>query len=247
VAERARSGDDAMLLFLEARAALAQGRPDDARPLFERARDLDLVPRRATHAQNDLVRAAAQGPQVELVDAAALLASEAPHGLVGFELICDNCHPTPRGHALIGIAIAEAMARRGWLLAPGAPIGSVEEWLARLDRRLGDAETRQRIHARWLLSNALYAMKTPFFNFEASRRYLEEVRRIAPGDWRVWGNLGTLALLDGDVARGRRQLALATRLRGSPLDPSDRGSLPYLAEALTRAEVELPRLGEDGP
>jgi lysophospholipase L1-like esterase len=239
-AGRARTGDDAMLLFLEAQATLALGRPDDARPLFERARDRDLVPRRASTALNDLIRSAAQGEGVELVDAAHVIAAAAPHGLVGFELICDNCHPTPRGHALIAHAIAAALARRGWLLAPGAELGTIEEWLARLDLRLGDAEARQRIRARWLLSNALYAMKTPFFNFDASRRYLEEVRRIAPGDWRVWANLATLALLDGDLERGQRQLLLATRLHGAPLDPSERGSLPYLAEALSRSKVTLP-------
>jgi lysophospholipase L1-like esterase len=246
-AERARGGDDAMLLFLEAHATLGLGRPDDARPLFERARDRDLVPRRASSALNDVIRAAAQGPSVELVDAAQLIAAAAPHGLVGFDLICDNCHPTPRGHALIAREIAAALARRSWLLAPGAELGSVDEWLARLDQRLGDADARQRIRARWLLSNALYAMKTPFFNFDASRRYLEEVRRIAPGDWRVWGNLATLALLDGDLERGKRQLLLATRLHGAPLDPAERGSLPYLAEALSRSRVELPRPGAGAP
>ena len=244
---REREGDDAMLLYLEARADVALGRPEAARPRFERARDRDLVPRRASHAINESIRAAAaRAPDVELVDAAQLFESEAPHGLVGFDLVCDNCHPTPRGHALIGHAIAAALARRGWLLSQDAPLGSVAEWLARLDVRLGDAETRQRIHARWLLSNALYAMKTPFFNFEASRRYLEQVRQLAPGDWRVWANLATLSLLDGDVSRGRRQLLLATRLRGGALDPSERGTLPYLAEALSRSGVALPRPGADG-
>jgi lysophospholipase L1-like esterase len=239
-AARARLGDDALLLYLEARALRAEGGADEARPLFGRARDLDLVPRRASDEINEAVRKAAGPPGVHLVDAVRILEADAPDGLVGFEEIGDNCHPTPRGHALIGRAIAASMADAGILLSRGAAIGSVEEWLARLDRRLGDEPARLRTRARWLLSNALYAMKTPFFNFEAARRYLDEVRRIAPSDWRVWANLATLSLLDGDVKSGRLELFRATRLRGAPLDPGERGNVPYLAEALSQSGVELP-------
>ncbi len=241
-----QQGEDALLLYLEARALRALGRPDEASPRVRRARDLDLVPRRATDAQNDMVRAAARQPGVHLVDAVQRFETAAQQGLVGFDLLCDNCHPTPQGHALIGHAIATVMSGSGLLLAPGAQLGSVGEWLARLDHRLGDETERRRVHARWLLSNAIYAMKTPFFNFEASRRYLDLVRRIAPGDWRVWANLATLSLLDGDVKKARRQLLLATRLHGAPLDPEDRGSAPYLAEALSRSGVALPRPVADG-
>jgi lysophospholipase L1-like esterase len=238
---RERFGEDAMLDWLEASALRAQGDAPRARELFARALEQDLVPRRARAAQNQLVRAAATPPGVTLVDAVELFAADAPQGLVGWELFGDNCHPTPRGHALIGRAIAAALQAQGLLVPPDAELGPVEDWLARLDARLGDAEARQLVHARWLLSNAIYAMKTPFFNFEASRRYLEELRQQAPGDWRVWANLGTLALLDGDLRRGRRDLLRATRLRGAALDPGERGSVPYLAEALSLTGVSLPR------
>jgi len=238
---KTRFGDDAMLLYLEARAQGAQGQPDSARALFAQARDRDLVPRRAFDSQNERVRRAAQQPGVVLVDVARLFEAQSANGLVGFDLVCDNCHPTPRGNALIGRAIASAMAQHSLLLAPGAPIGTQAEWLERLDARLGSPEDRLRIRARWLLSNAIYAMKTPFFNFEASRRYLDRVQRLAPGDWRVWANLATLALLDGDLPAGRRDLLLATQLHGSALDPDDRASVPYLKEALAQSGVMLPR------
>jgi tetratricopeptide (TPR) repeat protein len=237
---KARFGDDAMLLYLEAQALRAQGRPSDARALYQQALDRDLVPRRASSATNERVRAAATQDGVVLVDVAALFAKQARDGLVGFELICDNCHPTPFGHALIGRAIATAMQQRGLLVPPDAQIGSQRDWMARMQERNGDAEARLNMRARWLLSNAIYAMKTPFFNFEASRRYLEEVRQLAPDDWRVWANLATLALLDGDLSAGRRDLLRATRLRGAPLDPSERGSVPYLAEALALTGTSLP-------
>src|SRR5262249_11732841 len=63
-----RFGDDAMLLYLEARALHAQGEADAARALFARARDRDLVPRRAFDSQNERIRRAAQQPGVVLVD-----------------------------------------------------------------------------------------------------------------------------------------------------------------------------------
>jgi hypothetical protein len=225
----------------------AQSRGAEARPFFERARDRDLVPRRAFTSQNEHVRAAAAREGAALVDVAALFAEHAPDGLVGFELVCDNCHPTPLGHALIARAIAATMQARGLLVPPEAKIGSVMDWLARMNERNGNPEERQRLRARWLLSNAVYAMKTPFFNFEASRRYLDEVRQLAPDDWRVWANLGTLALLEGDLRAGRRDLLRATRLRGSALDPEERGAVPYLAEALALTGTTLPHPAESRP
>jgi len=236
-----RFGDDAMLLYLEAQALRAEGRADEARPLYQQALDRDLVPRRAFGSLNERVRNAGAQDGVVLVDVASIFARHAKGGLVGFELICDNCHPTPFGHALIGRSIAAAMQEHGLLVPSDAQIGTLMEWLARMNERTGNLEERQLMRARWLLSNAIYAMKTPFFNFEASHRYLDEVKEIAPDDWRVWANLATLALLDGDLAAGRRDLVRATRLRGAALDPSERGSVPYLAEALALTGVPLPK------
>jgi len=177
---------------------------------------------------------------VRVVDVERLFARHAPDGLVGFDLVCDNCHPTPFGNALIARAIAGVMAREGWLLSPGAAAGDAQRWIERAERRIGGPEARGRARVRWLLSNAIYAMKTPFYNFAAARDYLEKGRAAAPGDWRIYANLGVLWLLEGDAARGQRELSRATRLKGSALDPEDRRFVPYLAEALKEAAVRLP-------
>lgn len=47
-------------------------------------------------------------------------------------------------------------------------------------------------------------------------------------------------LLVGDPVRGRREIARATRLKGSELEPGDRRFVPYLAEALEQAALRLP-------
>jgi lysophospholipase L1-like esterase len=235
-----RFGEDAMVLYLHASALRAQSRGGEARALYRRAVELDPYPLRAFDAQNDAVRVHATTPGVAVVDVERLFARHAPDGLVGFDLVCDNCHPTPFGNALIARAIAGVMAREGWLLSPDTALGGAGRWLERAERRIGDPQARGRARVRWLLSNALYAMKTPFLNFAAARDYLDRARAAAPDDWRIHANLGVLWLLEGDPVRGKREIARATRLKGSALDPDDRRFVPYLAEALERAALRLP-------
>lgn len=246
-AHRRVSGSDAALrLYEEASALRASGRFDPARDLFERARDLDPIPRRAFGSMNEAVRAAARAPGVRLVDIAARFEAHAEHGLVGFDLVCDNCHPTPLGNAIIAREIAAAMAEEGLFLARDARIAPLETWQARLSASPVDPAKRRRAELRWLLSNALYAMKTPFFNFEASRMYLERARALAPDDWRVFANLGTLDLLSGELEAGRHALRRAAALRGAPLDPADRRVTPYLKEALAQSGIRWPDAGAGG-
>jgi lysophospholipase L1-like esterase len=232
---RVRHGDDAMLDWLEATSLRALGRDDDARALFHRARETDPWPLRALDTMNDSVRAYANTPGVRVVDAERLFERHAPDGFVGFELVADNVHPTPLGNALLAREIARVMSEEGWLVPATAHLGSVAHWEATAWRRLGGAEAQRAARARWLLSNAIYALKSPFLNRGAARVYLQRARAIAPGDWRIWANLGALSLFEGDVERGRRQLARATALKGGLLDPRRDPSIPYLQEALERA------------
>lgn len=239
---RERFGDDAMLAYLEGRAHRARGALDLARERFHHAKERDPWPLRALDAQNQAVRALA-GPGVRVVDAERLFAARDDDGLVGFDWFCDNCHPTPRANAVLARAIAGALAEEGWILPPGVAVGDAVTWLARAEARItahGGAEALARTRLRWLLSNALYAMKTPFHNTDAARAYLERARAMAPGDWRVTANLGVVALLEGDTEQGRRLIARATAQRGARLDPADRNNLPYLEAALRRTGVSLP-------
>jgi hypothetical protein len=218
-------------------ALRALGREEEARHSFALALEHDPVPRRAPAAFNGAVRELAGTPGVRVVDLASHFAARAAAGLVGFELVCDNCHPTPLGNALIAVEIARAMAEEDLLLPRDVALGEPVAWLAKARQRSGAASDPGRARLRWLLSNAIYAMKSPFYNFEASRMYLERARALAPSDWRVHANLGTLSLLEGDVDAGRSALARAGRLKGSPLDPEDRSLTPYLKEALQRLEA----------
>jgi tetratricopeptide (TPR) repeat protein len=223
-----------MLDWLEATSLRVLGRDEDARALFHRARETDPRPLRALDVFNDSVRAYASTPDVRVIDAERLFERHAGDGFVGFDLVADNVHPTPLGNALIAREIARVMAEEGWLVPATAHLGSAAHWEASAWRRQGGAEAQRAARARWLLSNAIYAQKSPFLNRTAARDYLERAREIAPGDWRIWANLGALSLFEGHTERGRRQLARATALKGGLLDPRD-DATPYLEEALARA------------
>jgi tetratricopeptide (TPR) repeat protein len=232
--------DDATIRYLEGRALVRVDRPQEARRAFTRARDRDPLPRRALSRFNQLVRSHAGAAHVHVVDVATHFERIATSGLVGFDLIADNCHPTPIGGAHIAAQVATTLGRANLVLRRGVAVPPAEAIHRRTQRALGNAADQRNVHVRWLLSNAIYTMKAPFFNYEASERYLVEARAFAPRDWRVHANLGTLALLRGDRATGESALRLAAKLRGGPLDPEDRGPTPYLKEALERAGITVP-------
>jgi len=99
--------------FRLGQACEALGRWDDARAAYRTARDHDAMPTRVTSAMNDAIRSLGTEPGVTLVDVEHLFEREAPHGLVGFDLVEDYVHPNPRGHRLIARALWEAILSRG--------------------------------------------------------------------------------------------------------------------------------------
>ncbi|HMP77634.1 MAG TPA: tetratricopeptide repeat protein [Kiritimatiellia bacterium] len=99
-----------------ARAALAAEGPAAARPLFQRARDLDTLRFRADSRINDLIRTRGGRDGVLLVDAEAALGADPDHFL-------DHVHFSFRGNARLAALIANA-------LAPGADESGLEEQLA---------------------------------------------------------------------------------------------------------------------
>jgi lysophospholipase L1-like esterase len=221
---------DAMLVWLTGRLAARRGDLDAARAAFDAARDADAIPWRALGAINDSVRELAHAEGVPLADLDAAFRRHAAGGLVGFELVADNCHPTPLGNALIARELLVVIAREGLLPLRIAELPPLAEQAAGalLDAR----ETRPDAPLDYLLANARYAMKWPFYHFDISTAYLDEAERLAPDDWRVWANRGTVSVLAGRIDAGRAQLERAAALYGAPLVADDRAQTPQLREAL---------------
>ncbi len=224
--------NDAMLYFLQGRIQSATGDYAAARDSFVKARDLDPFPWRTSSEINSTIRKlASEVPGVYLVDLEKEYQEHSKNGLVGFDLIADNVHGTPRGESVSAQAMIHAMGAIGFL--PNS--AKVQGECCPLSTFLADAgylkpKSPLLLHA--LLDTATFAMKSPFLNYEASRMYLSKAVQVDEGSWQVWANLATLSYLTGDIADGSKQLQRATELHRGPLNTNDRGSTPYLKEAL---------------
>lgn len=226
-------GRDPMFLFLKGRILREAGSVPQARDLFLEARDRDPFPYRVLSATNDSIRALGGRPAPQVVDIERHFESLTGDGLVGFDLMADNCHPNPVGHSVIAMALVEEIRRAGWLKLTEDPVSNAEVFFRRFVGSLGGREQRDRIEVDWRLGTAGYSMKAPFYHFAISRRYLETARELAPDDWRVWANMGTISILE-DRPEGRTELSRARELKSSPLDPDDRVTHPFLKEATRR-------------
>ena len=225
--------NDAMSFFLKARLKRAGGDYNEARELFKKAKDLDPIPWRSLSLFNDTLReVAAREDGVYLLDVMRLFEENSYNGLVGFNLIADNCHPTPVGNALISAGIFRLMKKHALFAERPMPeISAADRWKYFLSKVMDDGE-RDEVEYGYLLSNAKYTMKSPFYNFAASRMYLKRALALNPSDWRVWANLATISLFEGKVLLGKKELRKAASLRGAPIDVGDRFNIPHLFEAL---------------
>ena len=101
----------AELQFRIARCLWAMGDFAGAKERFVRAQDLDTLRFRADSKLNDVIRTVAgEGLGIGLVDAAAVLAAESPHGVPGSELFYEHVHTNPRGTYLLARAFFQQVA-----------------------------------------------------------------------------------------------------------------------------------------
>lgn len=235
---RAEHPADAVLTWLEGRIAAQRALDPEASVLFDVARDSDPIPWRVLGIFNDHVRRLALQGGVYLADVDLAFRERADNGLVGWDLIADNCHPTPLGSALLTRQLLQVMAQQGLLLHDLADLPPLDrQWEVYREEALREYPD---LLTEYLLTNAVYVMKWPFYYFDAARDYLEQARALAPQDWRIPANLGTVYVLEGDLEAGRRELDRAAELYGGPLRGDDRGPTPYLreAEAILSHEIE---------
>jgi tetratricopeptide (TPR) repeat protein len=101
----------AELQFRIARCLWALGDFAGAKDRFLRAQDLDTLRFRADSKLNEVIRsAAAAGPGVGLVDAAAVFAGESAHQVPGGELFYEHVHMNPRGTYVLARAFFHQVA-----------------------------------------------------------------------------------------------------------------------------------------
>ncbi len=112
----------AAVLALEPRFALAckragdcersLGEPARARAFYQRAVDCDAGPYRDTSEQNRIVREVCAAFDVALVEAPDILSAASSDGVVGWNFMWDNCHPTLEGYGRIAEGFVDALAAK---------------------------------------------------------------------------------------------------------------------------------------
>ena len=107
--------------YRSAQSALAAGDTAEARVLFERARDLDVVRFRAPSAFNDVIRRVAAREGTVYVPVAESFRRESRDGVPGSELFLEHVHPTRHGYALIARTFLATMLESGVLGARARP------------------------------------------------------------------------------------------------------------------------------
>lgn len=235
--------NDPLLLYLLAKANTAAGDYEHARTLFTKAKDLDPMPWRVLTEFNQAIRKLAELDRVFLVDVEESFQQQALHGLVGFSLVADDCHPTPLGNAIIAREILAVMRQKRLFVEQDLGPSSIDSWLEHFLSQTTTPEKRRSLEMAYLLKNAKYSMMTPFYNFKASRMYLDKALAMDSSNWEIWVNLATLAFFENRIEDGRQQLRKAIQLHGEPIDPNDRKNAPYLREALKQSGIRLEDLG----
>lgn len=196
------------VLALEPRFALAckragdcsraLGEPALARAFYQRAVDCDAGPNRDTTEQNRIVREVCAAHDVMVVDAPGILSATSQDGLVGWNFMWDNCHPTLDGYGRIAEGFVDALAAK-FDVSDRRPFE-----LAAAQTALGvDAEVnRQVFHvAGQYCYRTAVLIFDPRARLERSRHYLLQATSLGAEDADITCSLAVLALIENDATQ----------------------------------------------
>lgn len=95
--------------YLLAKGKLAED-PDEARDLFQKAKDLDKIRFRASSEINNIIRGLATETGIILVDTELEMRSREKEGIIGEKFITEHLHPNLRGYELMSHLFADNIA-----------------------------------------------------------------------------------------------------------------------------------------
>ena len=84
---------------------------DRARDYYHKAQDRDVNPYRVLPVQNEILEKLSATHDVPRVDAPSILAQASPDGMLGYNLMWDNCHPTLEAYARIALGFVEQVEK----------------------------------------------------------------------------------------------------------------------------------------
>lgn len=240
---------NADLQFLNGRARLGLGSPEEARRAFVAARDEDVAPLRALSPVARIVAEVAAGSSSGLVDFVAMTREAAPDGIPGDEQFLDHVHPSIEAHRRLALALVDELVEApSWndgmvaqvservesgidpvLHARAlANVGRVLSWAGKQDEALRLVERATGIARD---PHTLYQMLTVLVRNERHQEallYAEEAARLMPGVAEVRKVNGIILSENGRSADAMRELQEAARL-----DPSMPDTHYHLGVVLT--------------
>jgi len=228
--------DDAMLVYLLGKVYFSTGDYKKAEKYLIRAKDLDPLPRRALNIFNEKVRELSGKKGVYLVDVERLFQKRSPGGIVGFNLIIDNCHPSPFGNSLVAREIIMRMLEEKVIDC------KVPAKCCQTDAFLAHLGFSKRMKTDYLLNSAEYCIKEPYFYYSASMRYLKSAFKLDQSNWRLWANLATMSFFKNRVNQGVDELKRAMKLKKDHFNIGDVRKIPYLEQELKNVGISIDEL-----
>lgn len=160
--------------FQIAQSLVASNQFSQARAEFQKARDLDTMPWRATAAANDAIRRATTELNAVLCDVETAFHTNSPGGGIGWELMDDHVHPTLRGQALIAeTIIASLTGFTNALAIPPSAKQRISDW-QNYAQRLGDNK-----YDRYAVAHMMRVIFGVPFMRETNPEAYERFNRIA--------------------------------------------------------------------
>ncbi|MCL4694673.1 MAG: tetratricopeptide repeat protein, partial [Candidatus Hydrogenedentes bacterium] len=179
--------------FLRGRIFWKRGEYENARSSFERARDEDVCPLRATGPLLATIDQVVSKEIANAIDFESMIGDLSEHGIPGNDWFLDHVHPTIEGNRRLSLSIVERLIDTG-VATPVASwnaeaIASVK---TRVESQLDAVE-----HGRALLTVAqvyLWGGK-----FEEARTAADRALAMAPEDWMPYYVLASLAHMTGNL------------------------------------------------
>jgi len=215
--------------YLLGRALDAQGRVEDSRAAYARARDLDAQPARASSELNEILRRVAAEEGTVLLDLDAAFTEASPDGLVGFDLLEDYVHPKPKGHRLIARELWRVIQEEG---LPGEARGAdPAEFDQALERRgLAVEPTANESNPSWLFNLAVVLEKQGL-DEQAIQKY-RACLALDPRYFVAQFNLGRLLF-----RHGRYRMAASHYSMALDVQPDYVRAMVGLGESLRRVDL----------
>jgi tetratricopeptide (TPR) repeat protein len=181
------------------------GRHADAKIAYQRALDEDICPLRALTPIRQAVTEVAKERGARLVDFAAWVEEQSPHGIPGKDLLVDHVHPTIEAHRRLALSIFDELRQQG-VVRPSA------DWTeATIDRVRKDVEGRQDQQAQGIAMRNLAKVLKWGGKFAEGKQAALKAIEWAPTDAEAHFIAGSCAKSLGEIGEAMRHYQFAIK------------------------------------